>query len=209
MKRVSYLFIALGVLFLFSLKTPFVPEALSPIVFILSGVFLFVGGFVRLRLHRAEEAAAIEAAKEAEEREKAQKKAARQEAIAREKAAAEQKQAAWEATHGRIFTKVVGVTFNNDDGTSRQDILREAYAEDCDGRLALQVYYFEGKECVSVLYDDMCIGVIPSYNTSEVIKIMKQISAMSLNVEAFIPDDDDDPRPEKIYRADLSIVYLK
>ncbi len=59
--------------------------------------------------------------------------------------------------------KTVGVTFNNDDGTSRQDLIRKMYYheppfENKEAELALERYEYRGKPAYKVLVNDCQIG---------------------------------------------------
>lgn len=132
----------------------------------------------------------------------------------REKAEAER--AAWNAKHGLFFTNVVGVTFDNDDGTSRQKILRDYYISGVEGSdLNLEEYEYKGKPAVRVLLDDQCVGNIPKNRVDELLPIMDRLEKASIDIEVFTPDEDeDDPgerkrRGPQIYRADLSLTYAK
>lgn len=59
--------------------------------------------------------------------------------------------------------KTAGVTFNNDDGTSRQDLIRKMYYheppfEDKEAELALERYEYRGRPAYKVLVNDCQIG---------------------------------------------------
>ena len=56
-----------------------------------------------------------------------------------------------------IRTKVVGVTFKNDDGTDRQEILATVYAGDA---LDLEPYEYNGAPAMAVIHANGCIGNI-------------------------------------------------
>ena len=123
--------------------------------------------------------------------------------------------AEWDSKHGRIITSIAGVTFNNEDGTSRQKILRDVKSYLSDAELTLQEYQFNGKPAIHVYLDDQCIGDIPKAHVKEVLDIMDKVEHVNLDINVFYPEDDewDDDAPkrkgEKIYRADLTIVYSK
>ena len=128
------------------------------------------------------------------------------------------RQEEWERTHGRLVTAIAGVTFDNDDGTSRQRILKDLKARGDDGELVLEEYEYKGAPAVRVLVDDLCIGNIPKSRVQAVLAAMDAgVTASHLDIETFRPDDDDDDdddgeprlRPERIYRADLTLIYRK
>ena len=56
-----------------------------------------------------------------------------------------------------IRTKVVGVTFKNDDGTDRQEILATVYTGDA---LDLKPYKYNGAPAMAVMHANGCIGNI-------------------------------------------------
>lgn len=127
--------------------------------------------------------------------------------------------------YGRIFTKVVGVTFNNEDGSSRQKYLREAFAAPY-GDVTLEQYEFEGEPAIRVMFNDWCIGHIPRNKIDEILPIMADITRNELTIsnndfgEDDIEDDlddifDDDRLPQRkkrrdsIYSATLVINYIE
>lgn len=120
-------------------------------------------------------------------------------------------QAEWERTHGCLTTQIVGVTFDNEDGTSRQRLLKDAMANDCCGTLELEAYDYKGAQAVRVLYEGEQIGNVPKGRAEAVAAVIDRISAAYLNVERFVPEDDNENRGlgGYIYRADLTIVYTK
>lgn len=123
----------------------------------------------------------------------------------------------WETKHGRITVALAGVTFDNDDGTSRQRLLKDLKARGGDADLNLQEFEYKGQPAVRVLVDGECIGNIPKTKVQEVLDVFDRIENASLNVECFHPDDDDFEdeagskrrKRETIYRADLTIIYSK
>lgn len=181
------------------------------------GAILTIAGVVLWRKDRrviaeaarqaAEQARMKRMAEESMQREHARQAAAAQ---AAEERAAASRRAEWDKTYGRFVTNIAGVTFDNDDGTSRQKNLRELKARGGEGEVTLQEYYYKGHKAVHVLIDGKCIGNIPKDRVQEALDIMdKEITAARLDIETFKPDDEDDDRPKTIYRADLIMVYKK
>lgn len=132
----------------------------------------------------------------------------------RQRQEAKERQAEWERTHGRIITKIAGVTFKNDDGSSRQKYLREIFANGDSGQVSFETYDYQGEPAIHVLFNGMCVGNIPKYDVQEVLDVFDRITHAYLDVTRFTPEDDDDDyddRPNKrreiIYRADLAIVF--
>lgn len=135
---------------------------------------------------------------------------------AAERAQREADQKAWEEKHGRIITAVAGVTFKNDDGISRQNILKDLKARGgYDADLELEEYEYKGKPAIRVLVDGEQIGNVPRSRVSEVSAVLDRLEDCSIKVETFRPEDEEDEdgnvrhRGELIYRADLYLVYKK
>lgn len=81
----------------------------------------------------------------------------------------------------RIF-RVVGVTFDNDDGPgrNRQEILREI-GEDCPRpeAISLEVYDFEGKPAVGVFYHGEQVGNIAKTDLPALLPLMDKYAGLS------------------------------
>lgn len=82
--------------------------------------------------------------------------------------------------------KVVGVTFNNDDGTSRQEILRKIKnREEPFNRYinyTLRVYSFEGEPAVAVEANGIMIGNMPKEDARDVAENIERIESVSVRV---------------------------
>ena len=82
-----------------------------------------------LMARREAEEAQRREAEQAAEKAKAEARRLELQAAREAEAAAEKaRQQEWEQTHGRIVTSIAGVTFKNDDGSSRQAILKDIKA---------------------------------------------------------------------------------
>lgn len=122
------------------------------------------------------------------------------------------RQAEWGRTHGRILTKLAGVTFDNEDGSSRQRALQSAMADEGSGSVALELYEHKGTDAIRVEYEGTCVGNIPRDRVPEVAAVMDRITAASLSVSRFVPEGEDDGTRGiggVIYRADLELIYTK
>lgn len=121
----------------------------------------------------------------------------------------------WENTHGRIVTSIAGVTFNNDDGVSRQALLKDLKARGGDADLELEEYEYKGKPAIRVLVDGEQVGTIPRTRVAEVSEVLDRLESASLEVETFRPEEEEDEdgnvtqRGNLIYRADLYLIYTK
>lgn len=100
----------------------------------------------------------------------------------------------------RVFP-VAGVTFRNDDGSSRQEILREI----CEGELEgeadcwLEPYLYEGEMALHVKVGDKCVGNIRRSDVQKVSdRIMTSKHGSRLEAELFETDDG-----RELYRADV------
>lgn len=106
--------------------------------------------------------------------------------------------------HGRIVTKVAGVTFDNEDGTERQDILRQYVENGSTDAISLVKSSYKGNDAVDVMCGDYCVGKIPKDVIPTVVSVIDRVSSVIMDVNTFENDDG-----EEIYRADLTIVYNK
>lgn len=157
---------------------------------------------VRRQVEKAAADAEAQRIREAREAEEAKRKAEREE---------------WERTHGRMVFNIAGVTFTNDDGTKRQDLLKEVLASGGDCDVTFEEYEYNGKPAVRILYDRQhMLGNVPARMVGDFLKIMDNISAVNLDIQTFTPDDVDDDweegrkkNKEKLYRAEVHIVYDK
>lgn len=191
----------------------------NPLLFPFYGAALVTWIYVCIRVKYVDPVRAIyelEFAKKAEaDAEAAKRKAEREAEEARRKAEREE----FERTHGRLRFRLAGVTYKNDDGTSRQDLLKEVLASDCQGDTAVEDYEYNGKPAVRLLYDGHILGHVPQTVVPEFLKIIDEIDSVNLDIQTFTPKDadddwDDDDRPrrkskEKIYFADVTVVYNK
>ena len=159
---------------------------------IVLSVLFFLLGF---RKHSKDKIATMESAN------------AKQEEERRKHIAAEEKRK-YEETHGKIECKISGVTFKNDDGTSRQRILSALYREvgyDGGEEASLQPYKFEGRPAVYVLVGGKIVGNIPHEYSSEVCKIVGEKEYFAaLHVRRFRNEEN-----KLIYNADIVIEYCK
>ncbi len=153
---------------------------------VLAAVLCFIG-YKKLQKQKQAEAAAVEKAAQASER------------------AAQR--AEYEERHGKIETTVAGVTFDNEDGTSRQRILKKFLRDngyDAGEEATLQQYEYNGKPAVYVLLQGQIIGNVPKTHTAEVIRIIDRVEFAAVHVRRFRSDEG-----EQIYNADLTIEYAK
>ena len=170
-----------------------------------------------LRYHRAE-TALIQAAQldaeaaeqrrlEEQERAETERLKKQQEAIDRLHARIAEQQAReeWKRTHATLTTSVVGVTFDNEDGTKRQQCLEEILINGYK-QISLEDYEYNGEPAIHVIVDDMCIGNIAKDTVPEVMSFIDRISSASLDVSDFIADTPNG-RGKRRYRAVLSLEY--
>lgn len=63
-------------------------------------------------------------------------------------------------------TKIVGVTFDNDDGTNRQEILSKTHEDDL---IYVEYFDYQGSPAYSVVNsDDECLGNLPAELSAEI-----------------------------------------
>lgn len=186
---------------------------MKTIILIVLFVFVIPICFLASSKKKTEKAKA-EKQKTAEEKRRQLEEAERKKQTERE--AKEAERAEWEASHGRFMTNLVGVTFDNEDGSSRQKLLKDYYVSGVEGSsLELKEFDYKGKPAVTVLLDGQCIGNIPQNRVKELLGIMNRLEKANLDIDVFRPDEDADDLEERkrrggtIYRADLSLVYTK
>ena len=100
--------------------------------------------------------------------------------------------------------KVVGVTYNNDDGTSRQRILKTLCDGDKDGTAwaKLEAYEYEGAPAVRVMTEEGCVGNIGREHVQRAMKLVdRPANKTKLNIESFTADR------KRIFRADVVIEF--
>lgn len=186
---------------------------MNAIILVVLFVFLIPIYFLASSKKKSEKAKA-EKQRAAEEKRRQLEETERQKQAEREAKKAERTE--WEASHGRFNTNLAGVTFNNEDGSSRQKLLKKYYDNGVKGaNLELKEFDYKGKPAVAVLLDGQCVGNIPQNRVDELLQIMDRLEKGNLEIDVFRPDeDDDDPEERKrrggtIYRADLYLVYAK
>lgn len=105
----------------------------------------------------------------------------------------------------RSVFSVAGVTFDNDDGTSRQEILREICEGDLDGvdeNCWLNPYLYNGEMALGVMTSFGCVGNIRRNDVEEVLERSKMSkTGARLQAELFETDDG-----REIYRADVAFA---
>lgn len=89
---------------------------------------------------------------------------------------------------------VAGVTFTNNDGSSRQEILKEAYKK--GGNFSkhsgsLKRYLYQEEDAIYVLLGDHIVGNIPAEDVSEVIGYIDDVESVYVTVSRFNADGDD------------------
>ena len=82
--------------------------------------------------------------------------------------------------------KVVGVTFANDDGINRQELLRKIKSKEAPFKgyinYSLRKYSYEGKTAVAVLANGIMIGNIPKENAENIAEHIKYIDKVFVRV---------------------------
>lgn len=172
----------------------------SMALYFVIGTVLIVRGGICLRGYNAAEKA---------RREKTEQMLAEHDRQMAEDEERKKQRAEWILNHGIISTKVAGVTFNNDDGSSRQDYLKELLTSGVN-RVELRPYTYNSEPAIYVVADGLCVGNVPRDKVSAVLNVMDRITSVNLTADTFVLDDDDDERSgERLYHANLDIIYLK
>lgn len=114
----------------------------------------------------------------------------------------------WEQHHAATYFTIKGVTFTNDDGSSRQKYLKalhDAIAIEDHPEVTFVPCEHDSETAVRVLANGMQIGFIAAHEVEMFLSLLPHIEYSRLDVECFVPDDD----TRKIYRADVYVVYSK
>lgn len=112
----------------------------------------------------------------------------------------------FEQKHGTIDCSVSGVTFDNDDGSDRQKILRALLndPEEDSPDVTFVQYIYKKKPALYVMCGDKCVGNVPAEYVEDVLPILDRIELAYITPDKFKNDDG-----VTIYRADLHIQYSK
>ena len=111
----------------------------------------------------------------------------------------------FEQKHGIIDCSVSGVTFDNDDGSDRQTILRRLLnSDDENPDVTFVPYTFKKKPALYVMCGDKCVGNVPADYVEDVSAVLDRIELAYITPDKFKNDDG-----VTIYRADLHIQYAK
>ena len=81
-----------------------------------------------------------------------------------------------------MTTKIVGVTFESTNGTSRQSILKNILSEKTPVNVSLKEYTYEGSPAIMVLYKGIDIGNISKRQITRIKKSMPLIDKLELRV---------------------------
>lgn len=102
---------------------------------------------------------------------------------------------------------IAGVTFRNDDGSSRQKILREICMGDDFGSTAawLEQYEYQGEDAIRVITDEGTVGNIQRRHVKDLLPLFDDApDIMRVDAERFETDEG-----RLLYRADLTIGILR
>lgn len=99
--------------------------------------------------------------------------------------------------------RVVGVTFDNDDGSSRQEILKETFKSHPIDKCSLVPYTYEGENAIYVqnCYDEI-VGNVSRNDVDRVRSLMGKEYYAELEIFDFYDDDDN-----QMFTADVNIYY--
>lgn len=99
--------------------------------------------------------------------------------------------------------RVAGVSFDNEDGSSRQDILRCIYESGKKGEVTFEPYFYKDEQACYVYVDYECIGNIPKKDAERFVENLDRIKSANVKVEEFTGRDDNETK----YRADVFVKY--
>lgn len=104
-----------------------------------------------------------------------------------------------------LFLAVAGVTFKNDDGSSRQRILKQIAESSSytDSTAYLERYLFEGEDAISV---STVLGMVGNIRRTDVQKVLPIIEGGY--IARIYPETFEDENDKLVYRADVKITPL-
>ena len=116
-------------------------------------------------------------------------------------------------TYTRKF-KVRGVTFNNDDGTSRQEILKKIYRKkppfDNGLNVELKEYTYDDGPTFGVYVNGYMIGNIPGDDTDFINRARRRgVEVVGFKVDYFEPEDESERGRVYYARIKLEIVPIR
>ena len=97
--------------------------------------------------------------------------------------------------------KVAGVTFNNDDGSSRQEILKNIVDNGGSADATFKEYEFNGKPAIAVYADGKCIGSIPRGSAKEVRSLIAKDLSAIISANKFVNEEG-----KEIYYAEVTFI---
>ena len=97
--------------------------------------------------------------------------------------------------------RIAGVTFNNDDGTSRQKILAECLTNGKNKAKFIK-YNFDGEKAIRVITEYGVIGNIPREEVQNVLSKVDLMEDITMDIKTFKNDSG-----KKIFYCDLIIEY--
>ncbi len=101
---------------------------------------------------------------------------------------------------------IAGVTFSNDDGSSRQDILQDIQSRGYCDNVEFLIEDFQGEISVAVFVDDEQIGHIKKANLKYFLDHYDRMTGVS---EVFVDDFESDDDLEIKYYCKISVTYKK
>lgn len=102
--------------------------------------------------------------------------------------------------------KVKGVSFSNNDGSSRQKNLERLYAQQINDPVTFKKYTYEGSPALYVLCNGLCIGNVPAEKVDTVLQVMPNMQNAWLKIDSFSPEED---LRRTLYNAECVIQYTK
>jgi len=109
---------------------------------------------------------------------------------------------------GTITFRVAGVTFENDDGESRQDILQDLRGEDPDDLVAeLQATEYNGEPAVAVLVNGRQVGNVPKKLVREVSAAMEHVATCYISGVRIIGGGEDREGNQLSFGCEITLEY--
>lgn len=219
MKLYKYwkIFLGIGIFFALSVLCGAIPNIIFAILFI------YLGITQRKKAYSNPEYAEEMNQRKQQKQQKLEEAAHRKQQKAQEAEQRKQQKALERMPHQQkykdleqIHTKIVGVTFKNDDGSSRQDYLASVKNNE---QLFLEEYFYKGNpafrvcrkngKCLGNLSETVAKKIKKKYNQNEKLVFVEEINCFDKNEVVY--DDYDDDRKEReenyIYYCKIAIYF--
>ena len=113
----------------------------------------------------------------------------------------------WNLKFGKFDFRVAGVSYKNDDGTSRQAALKSAASAQKRNSMFVMTFEqgeYDGEPSVKVFINDKCVGFIEKDKVKQFLEIKDMISRKDVDIGLYTNDTGD-----TLFYCRVSLIYKK